>query len=321
MKHNPVQFAVVREDPLTELAIINQKKAIKALLIGSGGCTALSLLCVKPELEVTIFDTNPAQLALVKDKVKALTLRKIDSEFNAAFGIGSEDLRGLNTNGNFESLFRGLRHFIFDLVAPKEEMLELFSGQNQSEIFSRISNNKFWPVAFDLFLSDSILRAMFTDAAVQHVDKGSYPQYFRTMLEKGLRAKDAPFNYFLHHIFLGHYLEDKSKLPIYLSSENRHFPIKYVLGDLKAVEQLSDHDFISLSNIFDWMTPGQVDETAKFLTSKCKEGTTLLWRQLGHDRDMSKFFPKWSFDKKAAEQLLANDRSLFYAHYYVATRK
>jgi S-adenosylmethionine-diacylglycerol 3-amino-3-carboxypropyl transferase len=321
MKNNPVQFAVVREDPLTELAVIEHHKSQKALLIGSGGCSALSLLCIKPTLEITIFDTNPAQIALLKEKVKALTLDERGASFKAQFGIGSDSLTGLNTKGNFESLFRGLRHFIFDLVATKEEMLELFGKQDHSEIFERITSNKFWPVAFDLFLSDSILRAMFTDAAVQHVEKGSYPQYFRKALEKGLKSKDAPDNYFLHHIFLGHYLECAKKLPVYLSSDNRNFPIKCVLGDLHSVENISDHDFISLSNIFDWMTPGQVEETAKFLTLKCKKGTSLLWRQLGHDRDMSMFFPEWTFDRKMAEGLLATDRSLFYSRYYVATRK
>ena len=321
MKNNPIQFAVVREDPLTELAVIEHHKSQKALLIGSGGCSALSLLCIKPTLEITVFDTNPAQLTLVKEKVKALTLGDRGTNFKAQFGIGSESLTGLNANGNFESLFRGFRHFVFDLVATKEEMLEFFGSENHSEIFEHITSNKFWPVAFDLFLSDSILRAMFTDAAVQHVDKGSYPRYFRRALEKGLKSKDAPDNYFLHHIFLGHYLENKKKLPFYLCSDNRNFPIKYVLGDLHSVENVTDHDFISLSNIFDWMTPRQVEETANFLTTKCKKGTSLLWRQLGHDRDMSRFFPEWTFDRKMAEGLLATDRSLFYSHYYVATRK
>jgi len=319
MRQNPIQFAVVREDPLAELHVIDKKKSEKALLIGSGGCTALSLLCAYPELEVTIIDTNPAQIDLIKAKVKALNKRNHSQNFNATFSIGCEDPRGLNTCGNFESLFRGLRNFIFDLVAPKEELLELFSGKNRLETFEHIRSNKFWPVAFDLFFSDSILRAMFTDAAVQHVEKGSYPRYFRNVLEAGLKSQDAVNNYFLHHIFLGHYLEDKEKLPLYLISDNIDFPIKYILGDLSLVENISNYDFISLSNIFDWMTADQIQATSTLLTRKCARGTTLMWRQLGHDRDMSKFFSEWSFDKNLANDLLENDRSLFYSRFYVAT--
>ena len=321
MRNNPIQFAVVREDPLTELAIVEQKKSKSALLIGSGGCTAFSMLGARPDLKVTVFDTNSAQLALVKNKAKALSAKTKKQEFREIFGIGQEYSLGLNSNGNFESLFRGLRHFIYDLVAPKEEFLELFQERSDPDILARIITNKFWPVAFDLYLSDSILRAMFTDAAVQHVEKGSYPQYFRKALERGLKSKDAPFNYFLHHIFLGHYLDQVKKLPLYLSSENRSFPIDYVLGDLRAVENLAEHDLISLSNIFDWMSADQVQETATLLSKRCPAGTTLIWRQLGHERDISTFFSEWSFDKKLATDLLANDRSLFYCQFYVATRR
>jgi S-adenosylmethionine-diacylglycerol 3-amino-3-carboxypropyl transferase len=321
MKHNPIQFAVVREDPLTELTIINRKNIKNVLLIGSGGCTAFSLLCARPTLEVTIFDTNPAQLTLVKNKAQALSNRTNKTDFNATFGIGHEATLGLCSNGNFESLFRGLRNFIFDFVASKKDLLELFQEQNRLEIYRDLITNKYWPVGFELFFSDTLLRAMFTDAAVQHVEKGSYPRYFRRQMEHGLLAKDAPSNYFLHHIFLGHYLDAESKLPLYLSSSNRNFPIKYIHGDLHAVDNLAAYDFISLSNIFDWMSEDQVQESATYLSKKCVSGTTLLWRQLGHDRDMSQFFHEWSFDIKLAEDTLLADRSLFYSRFYIATRR
>ena len=72
MKSNPLQFAVVREDPAVERAVMADRPVERALLIASGGCTALALQCWWPEASFTLVDPNPAQLALVQRKVRAL---------------------------------------------------------------------------------------------------------------------------------------------------------------------------------------------------------------------------------------------------------
>src|SRR5690349_17004226 len=74
MELNPVKFAVVREDPLVEDALVRRFGARRVLLIASGGCTALSLRALHPELELTLLDPNPAQLERVERKAAALGL-------------------------------------------------------------------------------------------------------------------------------------------------------------------------------------------------------------------------------------------------------
>ena len=66
MKDNPIQFAVVREDPLIEAEVIRASGAERMLLVGSGGCTALTLQTLFPNLALTLVDPNPAQSVLIK---------------------------------------------------------------------------------------------------------------------------------------------------------------------------------------------------------------------------------------------------------------
>jgi hypothetical protein len=48
MRDNPVQFAFVREDPEIEASLVRRDHSGSALLIASGGCTALSLQALFP---------------------------------------------------------------------------------------------------------------------------------------------------------------------------------------------------------------------------------------------------------------------------------
>ena len=72
MKDNHVQFAVVREDPKIEAELVCLHQVSEVLLIASGGCTALTLQALFPDLRLTLLDLNPAQLELIKKKRQAL---------------------------------------------------------------------------------------------------------------------------------------------------------------------------------------------------------------------------------------------------------
>ena len=54
-----VLFAVNREDHLVECQVIEQHKPERMLAIGSGGCIALTLKTIYPDLHLTVFDINP----------------------------------------------------------------------------------------------------------------------------------------------------------------------------------------------------------------------------------------------------------------------
>jgi len=101
MRARSVQFAVVREDPAIEADVIRRLDVRRALLIASGGCTALSLMVSFPRLDLTLVDRNAAQLDLVRRKLDILPSVDAASR-RRQFNIGTADPTGLNACGNFQ---------------------------------------------------------------------------------------------------------------------------------------------------------------------------------------------------------------------------
>lgn len=172
-----LQFAVVREDPRVELDALAASVAPtpRVLLIGSAGCTALALHQERPDAKLTLLDPNPAQHAHVEQKVRAL----VDGAPLATFNVGDDDPDGLSERGNFEALFRQLRGFLHEFVAPRAVIDAAAQGDSAS--FAKLVGSPYWPVAFELFFSDALLVAMFGPAAVQHAVPRSYPAYNRVL--------------------------------------------------------------------------------------------------------------------------------------------
>ena len=201
MVGNTLQFAVVREDPKIESDLIRQvSERCNVFLIGSGGCTALSLQSEFPKASITVLDPNPLQIDLIRKKVQTLSERDSKSS-KTVFGISSDDSTSLTGSGNFESLFRSFRNFVYEFVYSSEDWLGFFTDVNRRVPFEEtIFKSKYWPVAFQLFFSDPLLLAMFGSNAIQYAARGSYPGYFQHVMETGLLSPSAKTNYFLHHI-------------------------------------------------------------------------------------------------------------------------
>ena len=293
MQDNKVQFAVVREDPMVEVELVRLTNANNVLLIASGGCTALTLQALFPDLHITLFDFNPAQLERVREKMSAL--RDVDeAKRHRKFNIGTSDPKGLNQNGNFESLFRGLREFIFDLVADEAEIRRLFEKEGQlANVAEVLFSSRYWSVAFDLYFSDSLLNAMFGPDATQHAEPGSYPRYFQTLFERGLTSAKAFDNYFLHHVFLGYYLQRPASLPYYLLAPSTAYHFQMIEGTLDQVPELRRFDLISLSNIMDWMPLAEINSLIGHLQNEMRSGASVLYRQLNNYTDLSTYFGRF----------------------------
>jgi len=327
MKTNDVQFAVVREDPQIELSVIRELRrelgTKHALLIGSGGCTAFSLQAAVPNVEITIVDGNPAQIRLIQEKARALSADPSAGK-ERLFNIGNwggGDPAGLNACGNFESLFRGFSTFIQEMICSRDELEQLITT-GPEKLFS----HKYWPVAFDLFFSESLLNTMFGPDATQYAPRGTYPGYFRGVIEKALSRADAADNYFLHHIFLGHYLKRKKALPLYLQGlgqnlETREAKLNYLTMPMDQVSDIGEYDLISLSNIFDWMAPAKTAELLGRLDRETKPDCAVIIRQLNNVRDLKSLLPSFHFDEAREAALLAADRSMFYCKLNIGTKR
>lgn len=322
MRDNPIQFAVVREDPVIELDVLARFPAQSLLLIASGGCTALTLRAHLPSEKITLLDPNPSQLELVQRKTEALALPD-RAERLARFNVGSSDPEGLSECGNFESLFRGLRGFLHDLVLPADELLRLFCEPGAlAEAPALLFDHPYWRVAFELYFADPLLNTMFGPDATQHAPAHSYPGYFRALFERGLMRAGAVDNRFLHHVFLGRYLDRPGCLPHFLVEPVEGDPFDYHHGVIDARVSLGDYDFIGLSNIMDWMAPGEVGQLMGKVLSETGPGTVVLWRQLNNERDLAaQLRPAFHFDDAWNQALSGRDQSLFYSSVHVGVRE
>jgi len=320
-----LQFAVVREDPEVELAVLDRHGCRRLLLVASGGCTALALRLAQPASGMTLVDPNPAQFRHLDRKLEALRTSAGDDR-KRAFNVGSTDPDGLSECGNFEALFRGLRGFIHDLVLPRKAWVDFFEGDRAAHgLIEQAFSNPYWPVAFRLYFADALLNTMFGADATQHAEPGSYPGYFQTLVERGLRRADARDNPFLQHILLGQYLDRRACRPRFLqdpSAGTVEARFVRVAGRIEAVAEIGEHDFVDLSNIFDWSAPEQVAQTCRWLTSRLRPGAVVLWRQLNNARDVeASFGAGFAFDREFGRHLQAEDRSLFYSSIHVGVRR
>ena len=322
MRDNPIQFAVVREDPLIEIEVLERHRCEHLLLVGSGGCTALTLRSHMPSLAITLLDPNAEQLELIQRKIEALALME-RRERLARFNVENRDPDGLSECGNFESLFRGLREFLYEFVLPRDDMLRMFC---EPRVLARapklLFDHPYWPVAFQVYFADPLLNAMFGPDATQHAEPGSYPAYFQSLFERGMARDDAIDNRFLHHVLLGHYLDRPGCLPPFLVEPADRFLFELHNGLIDDSIHLGDFDFIGLSNIMDWMPPSAVEALMDKVRKETRRGTVLLWRQLNNKSDLAGHLrPTYTFDETWGQALWERDRSLFYSSVHVGRRE
>lgn len=307
---NPIQFAVVREDPLIEKEIVEKLKPASALMVASGGCTAFTLNSLFPDLKLTLVDPNPAQLQLIQRKSQALQRVGMDPN---VLNIGSEDPQGLNACGNFETLTRCLRDFWRAFVIKPSDLEHMFDSEKRlRSAVETMTSGRFWSVSFDLFFHDELLSELLGPGAVAHAPEGGYPGFFRRAIQKGLTSPDALENPFLHHFMLGHYLTRREAWPLYLQRPPREFKAEMLNVALGQVANFHPYSFVNLSNAFDWMEENQVRDLAQRLDKELVEGSVVMWRQMQKGRDFTQHFKQIDWQKDLAQELLPRERSLFY---------
>lgn len=311
---NRVQFAIVREDPEVERAVIDHVHAKTALLIASGGCTAFTLAAQRPDVSLTLLDMNDAQLDLVRTKHAALIAHAAWCEERTRLFCTDGALNGC---GNFESLFRGWRAVLDDLVMPDGDRHTVLLRDGER---GRLTQNKYWPESFEMFFGDAMLEAMFTSAATQHAPRGSYPTYFQNVIERGLARSDASKNPWLHHVLLGHYVD--GVLPTYLGATyDASASFAYVHASIADAPHFGAFDVVSLSNLFDWMPSDAIANVARRLVNECHAGAAVIVRQLNNCAPVEELFaPAFTLDAALSSELHANDRSMFYQRLLVLVR-
>jgi S-adenosylmethionine-diacylglycerol 3-amino-3-carboxypropyl transferase len=325
-----LQFAVVREDARTVLALLEASGARRPLLVASGGCTLLAVLVHAPHVRPLALDPNPAQLEHARRKAAELE-RALSTRNFTRLGVGAAGPDSLAECGNFEALFRLWRHVVDDFVVARQVRERLFDdAASLARGTQELLASRWWKTAFEIVFADAPLETMFGPAATQHAVRGSYPGWFQRAFERGLARADALDNPFLHHLLLGHYLERPSAWPDFLAGGAAHTtratlgplgPLELVQATFQDHGDLAAHDFIDLSNVLDWMAPDEVDALLARCAQELRPGAMLVWRQLNNDRDLeARTRGAFAFDHTLAARLFAADRSLFYSSLHVGRR-
>ena len=311
----PLNYAVIREDARIEGDLVWRTGAKKVLTVASGGCVALTLSSRFPGVSITAFDTSARQLEHVRAKMKAVQGGEL-----SRLNVENADRVGLNQCGEFERVFRLLRAFFEEAIAPHEELLSFFvRGRRLDELddmVRRWSMSRYWVAAFQACFSEELLQKTLGTRLMRHAEPGTFPRYFQRALERGLRRDNASENPFLQHIFLGGYRRGCE--PFYLRNPARYDDLVLVEGDISAIADLESFDVVSMSNLFDALSDDEARKVADVLVKGMRPGAALLVRGMNNARPVRPFLePAFRFDSALGRSYFLRDRSLFYDRFEV----
>ncbi|MBK6519402.1 MAG: DUF3419 family protein [Polyangiaceae bacterium] len=314
--HPKLLYAVIREDPRLEGDLIYRVQAKRVLCVASGGCVALSLASRFPQVAVTAFDTNAAQLAHMKAKAEATLRRDL-----GALNVENAASAGLNQCGDFERVFRLLRAFFEEFIASHHELLAFFirarSLPELDAMVRRWTTSRYWRAAFHACFEEVLVETTLGKPP-RWAQNGTHQGYFQKAFERGFRRDAAPENPFLQHVFLGGYRRECA--PHYIRHGGR-LDVTPVHGTLLEVPELERFDVVSLGNLLDGMEDAEIATWARALKQALAPGSALLIRQMNSTQKLRPFFePEFRFDDHIGRSYALRDRSLLYNRFEVGFR-
>ncbi len=296
-----IQYAQCWEDPRTLERALRISPEDDVVSIASAGDNTLALLLNKPSSLVAV-DLNPAQLALVELKMRAIerldhdqfvrfvgaresqerdrlyrTVRPALSERAKAYWDQNPDAlrRGIIHCGRFENYFRIFRRAVLPLIHGRptvRSLLELSSLEDQGRFYEQVWNNRRWLRLFRVFFGRFLLGHLGRDPSYfRYVTLDKVAEVLLARARHGLTEIPIPDNYFIEYIFTGRYGRPDRSHP-YLQPSNFQV-IKENIGRLRLVHM----DFeaylktlparsvskFNLSDIFEYMSEAQVESALR----------------------------------------------------------
>jgi len=346
-----IYFAQIREDGRLERRLVAQRKPSRVVCIGSGGCTALSLLGRDVEVVYAV-DSNPAQCALVE--LKKAAIARLDRESFLAF-IGErptedrthvyraclrdalpryarehwdaheEDVEfGINRCGATERFYRFVGTNLRSSVCPDEVWRELFACRTvaeQIDLYDRHFANESWRTAVRVLLSKTTHLAFFPPFMFEQATEHDFGTFFATQFELEVRSKIVGDNYFLSQFLFGSYLFERAEgMPHYLS-EAGYDAARAHLDRLVVVPvplekfllETSRIDAFFLSNVFDWMPAAARARVGELIVRAGAKRASVLYRNMLCAHPLASPFAERFFrhDELSAE-LADLERSMMY---------
>ena len=244
-------FAQVREDPVLEIEALQPAAGEILVVVGSGGCTALSLLAAGAG-QVVAVDLNRIQILLID--LKAATVSTLEPGEAVAFlggapmaagdradcyqrvapamGHAARDwwdahpgqiTQGVLKVGVTERFIGGVMTTVRTAIHPPERIAHLLACRTlheQREYYRRKWDNRRWRLLFTLLLNRAVFRKTYHPGFFEHVENPSFARLFSSLAEHALTAVPISTNYFVHHMLTGSYpVGVAGGLPPYLDPE------------------------------------------------------------------------------------------------------
>jgi S-adenosylmethionine:diacylglycerol 3-amino-3-carboxypropyl transferase len=282
----PVLFGQVREDAGVELEMM--RRAVEgsgcALVIASGGCTALSLLG-EGRVHVDAIDINQAQVALVELKARLFSDKGFDEARHACCT--------LNNCGVVDRRLEQLAKLFFLGVhsrAETEEFLSLSDISQQQEFYRERWDTWRWRLSTGIAFNRRFLSLARFAGAMKLVPL-DFADAMRARFERALTGFPNATNPYVWQTFFNRYPANEEGMPLYLQRARADKMLKNLDGGLRLVcrdvsEHLSDpestarYDFVALSNVLELLPAEYALQLRSHLISATKPGALILVRSI-----------------------------------------
>ncbi|RFB18455.1 DUF3419 family protein [Bacillus sp. HNG] len=343
-------FSQIREDSLVEREISKIAKPKKILVIGSGGCTAFSILNDSVD-QVLCVDINPAQCALIELKKAAINNFPL-KEFLAFIGETpcqdriqmfeaiandlpdyareywqqhSQDIeKGMNYIGVNERFYRFIGENVCRNIYDESVWRELFTSKNleeQQAFYEKYLTTSEWKTAAKILLSKTTHLQFFPSYMFANASENDFAEFFLSQFEKEVKTKPIYNNYFLSQILFSSYLyEEDEGVPFYLSKEG--YEVAKRNTDKLAIHPVSIQELLRkersidafyLSNVFDWAdVKGKELLCNGILPAKSAKAIVLFRNMLSTSQLPEDFMKQFSCDEELSERCEGLERSMLY---------
>jgi S-adenosylmethionine-diacylglycerol 3-amino-3-carboxypropyl transferase len=342
-----IVFAQVREDAAVEVAALATCEPPKvAFCIGSGGCTAFSLL-TGGLARLHVVDLNPAQLDLLELKKAALTglpypemlrcmtvdarpdypaLRpRLTPEASAFWDARPWQLAlGLNQCGRIERGLKRAMRLCLPLLLGRRRIEAMFLQMDlaaQRAFYRTCWDTWRWRCVFRWALSRPVLRLFYGKPFVDRLP-AEFPRLMKRQIDAAFLEFPIAENGYLWQTFLGRYPPGENGLPIYLRRAH-HAAVQAGLahtslecsdaaGWLEAQAPASI-GFYALSNILEVTTPAYAARLMDAILKTAKPGAVVCVRSIFPPGREELCGPHAALtpDLALSEALARSDRSLF----------
>jgi S-adenosylmethionine-diacylglycerol 3-amino-3-carboxypropyl transferase len=340
-------FGQVREDAAVEVAAFALREPPEAAFcIGSGGCTAFSLLIGAPET-LHVVDINPAQVHLLELKKAAFErlpypdmLRCMTADARPAFPAlrpfltpeagafwdqrGALLALGLNQCGIVDRKLRQALRLFLPLLLGRRRIEAVFASSDlstQRRLYQAYWDNWRWRAIFRWALSRPVLRLVYGQKLVERVPAG-FPRLMKQRIDAAFLDSPLRENGYLWQTFLERYPPCEAGLPLYLQKEHHSLVstgmtrVTLAHGDAAAwlaQQPPASIGFFALSNILEVTTPEYTAGLVQAILKAAKPEAVVCTRSIFPPRadDLCRYQGRLTRDDELSEKLMQLDRSLF----------